>query len=355
MYNVYIRGDILDKIELNSLRLDELKDYMLSINEESFRGEQLFSYFHRNMCYKLDDIQVLPQKLRQSLIEKAYVNEIGLLRRYDSKIDNTKKFLFLLEDNNIIESVLMEYTHGFTACISTQVGCSMGCSFCASTKEGRIRNLTPSEMLNQIYLIEKDVHVKISNIVLMGSGEPLENYDNTMNFLNIIHHPKGHNISYRNITLSTCGIVPKIYELAKENIPITLSISLHSPFDDIRTDMMPIGKKYKIKDIIDACKYYENITSRRITFEYTLIEGVNDRKEDVDELVKILRKINSHINLIPLNPIKEFNKDRPSINNIERFQKQLTRNNIQVTIRNEKGIDINGSCGQLRRDYLSDN
>lgn len=344
----------LTKVELNSLSLDELRTHMVSIGEKTFRGEQLFSYFNNQMGLMLDEIQVLPLKLRKKLIENSKINEIKLLKRFDSNVDSTKKFLFLLEDNNIIESVLMEYSHGLTVCISTQVGCRMGCSFCASTKEGRIRNLTPSEMLNQIYFIEKDIDKRISNIVLMGSGEPLDNYDNTMKFLNIIHDPKGHNISYRNITLSTCGIVPAIYDLAKENIPITLSISLHSPFDDIRSDMMPIGKKYKIKEIIEACRFYENTTSRRLTFEYTLIEGVNDRNEDVEELKRILKGLSSHINLIPLNPIKEYNKERPSISNIERFQKQLTRNNIQVTIRKEKGMDISASCGQLRRDYLSD-
>ncbi len=343
----------MEKIELNSLSLDELKDYMISIGEKAFRGEQLFSYFNRNMGLELEKIQVLPQELRQKLITNAKVNRIELLKRFDSKIDNTQKFLFLLEDKNIVESVLMEYTHGFTICISTQVGCSMGCSFCASTKDGRIRNLSPSEMLNQVYLIEKNTNKTISNIVLMGSGEPLDNYDNTVKFLNIIHDSKGHMISYRNITLSTCGIVPRMYDLADEGIPITLSVSLHSPFDDIRTEMMPIGKKYKIRDVIEACKYYENKSKRRISFEYTLIEGINDRREDVEGLVKLLAGLNSHINLIPLNPIKEYEEGRPSINNIERFQKQLTRNNIQVTIRREKGIDISASCGQLRRDYLS--
>ncbi|NLY47150.1 MAG: 23S rRNA (adenine(2503)-C(2))-methyltransferase RlmN [Tissierella sp.] len=343
----------MDKIELNSLGLDELRSYMVSIGEKAFRGEQVFSFFNSRMGLNLDELQVLPLKLREDLKENVKVNEIRLLKRFDSKVDHTKKFLFLLEDNNIIESVLMEYSHGLTVCISTQVGCSMGCSFCASTKEGRIRNLTPSEMLNQIYFIEKNIGKSISNIVLMGSGEPLDNYDHTMKFLNIIHDTKGHNISYRNITLSTCGIVPRIYDLAKENIPITLSISLHSPFDDVRTEMMPIGKKYKIKDIIEGCKFYEKTTNRRLTFEYTLIEGVNDRKEDVDELRRILKGTNSHINLIPLNPIKEYKKDRPSLSSIERFQKQLTKYNIQVTIRKEKGMDISASCGQLRRDYLS--
>lgn len=343
----------MEKTEINSLRLDELRSYMVSIGEKAFRGEQIFSYFNSRMGLSLDELQVLPLNLRQSLKENAKVNELKLLKRFDSNLDNTKKYLFLLEDNNIIESVLMEHSHGFTVCISTQVGCSMGCSFCASTKEGRIRNLTPSEMLNQIYFIEKDINKSITNIVLMGSGEPLDNYDNTMSFLNIIHDPKGHNISYRNITLSTCGIVPGIYDLAKENIPITLSVSLHSPFDDIRTEMMPIGKRYKIREIIEACMFYENTTGRRLTFEYTLIEGVNDRNEDVEELKRILKDTNSHINLIPLNPIKEYKKDRPSLSSIERFQKQLTKNNIQVTIRKEKGMDISASCGQLRRDYLS--
>ncbi len=343
----------MEKVELNSLSLDELKSYMVSIGEKAFRGEQVFSYFNSRMGLDLDELQVLPLKLRQDLKEKVGVNGVRLLERFDSKIDSTKKYLFLLEDNNIIESVLMEHSHGLTICISTQIGCSMGCSFCASTKEGRIRNLTPSEMLNQIYFIEKDIGKNISNIVLMGSGEPLDNYDNTMKFLNIIHDPKGHNISYRNITLSTCGIVPGIINLAKENLPITLSVSLHSPFDDIRTKMMPIGKKYKIKDIMEACKFYEGTTNRRLTFEYTLIEGVNNREEDVEELRRILKGTNSHINLIPLNPIKEYEKDRPSLSSIERFQKQLTKSNIQVTIRKEKGMDISASCGQLRRDYLS--
>ncbi|MFY9213788.1 MAG: 23S rRNA (adenine(2503)-C(2))-methyltransferase RlmN [Tissierellaceae bacterium] len=340
-------------IELNSLSLDELRDYMISIGEKPFRGEQLFSYFHRNMGLSMDDIHILPMKLRQELKESAKVNRVRLLKRLDSKIDNTKKYLFLLEDNNIIESVLMEHKHGLTVCISTQVGCRMGCSFCASTKEGRIRDLSPSEMLNQVYSIEKDIDKKISNIVLMGSGEPLDNYDNTMKFLDIIHHPKGHNLSYRNITLSTCGLVPEIYDLAEEDLPITLSISLHSPFDDIRMKMMPVARKYKIKDLMEACRHYEARTGRRLTFEYTLIEGVNDRREDVDELGRILRGLNSHINLIPLNPIKEYKKARPSISNIERFQRQLLGKNIQATIRQEKGEDISAACGQLRRDYLS--
>lgn len=339
--------------ELNSMTLEELKEYMVSLGEKAFRGEQLFTFFNRNKGLDIDEIRVLPKKLREKLKEESKVNKVKILERFDSKTDNTKKYLFLLEDNNIVEGVYMEYAHGISVCISTQVGCRMGCSFCASTKEGLIRNLTPAEMLNQIYLMEKDMGVTISNIVLMGSGEPLDNYDNVLKFLNIIHDPKGHNISYRNITLSTCGVVPRIYDLAKEDIPITLSISLHSPFDKYRSEIMPISRAYSLKELMKACRYYEKTTNRRLTFEYTLIEGVNDRKEDVEELTRLLRGLNSHVNLIPLNPIKEYNKSRPELSNIKRFQRELNKNHINATIRQEKGLDISASCGQLRRDYLN--
>ena len=243
----------------------------------------------------------------------------------------------------------MEYKHGNTACISTQVGCKMGCEFCASTKEGLIRNLTTAEMLNQIYMMEKNTNKTISNIVLMGSGEPLDNYNNTLKFINIIHDEKGHNTSLRNITLSTCGVVPKIYDLAKENLPITLSISLHSPFDESRASMMPIARKYKIKDLMDACRFYGDSTNRRLTFEYTLIENVNDSEKDVIELAKILKGINAHVNIIPLNPIKEYLNDRPNRESVEKFQQRLVNRNIPATIRREMGSDISASCGQLRR------
>ena len=246
----------------------------------------------------------------------------------------------------------MEYKHGFSVCISTQVGCKMGCSFCASTKDGFIRNLSPAEMLNQIYMIQKDIGQSISNVVLMGSGEPLNNYENTLKFLNIIHDEKGQNISYRNITISTCGVVPRIYDLAKENIPITLSISLHTPFDKEREEIMPINKKYKLDELLKACKAYEETTSRRITFEYTLIKGVNDSSAHIEELAKLLRGLNCHVNVIPLNPIKEYNKDRPSKEDVEKFYKALDKRKIPVSIRREMGGDISASCGQLRRDHL---
>lgn len=344
----------MKEIELNSLTLEESKNYMVKIGEKKFRGEQLFSFFNRNNKIDIEELKVLPEKLRKDLLENATINKMGIHKRFDSKVDKTKKYLYILEDNNIIESVAMEYTHGNTACISTQVGCKMGCSFCASTKEGLIRNLTPAEMLNQIYMMEKDLGKNITNIVLMGSGEPLDNYDNTLKFINIINDEKGHNISLRNITLSTCGVVPKIYDLAKENLPITLSISLHSPFDEDRKKIMPVARKYTISELMDACKYYVDETKRRITFEYTLIENTNDRDKDVRELVKILKDINCHVNIIPLNPIEEFDKTRPERRSVEGFQNKLAENNINATIRREMGGDISASCGQLRRSIIDE-
>ncbi|MBC8590458.1 23S rRNA (adenine(2503)-C(2))-methyltransferase RlmN [Lachnospiraceae bacterium NSJ-29] len=339
-------------MELNSLTLDETKEFVLSLGQKSYRGEQLFSSLNRHKILDIQKIHQLPKEFRDTLETQSRINKIKILNRFDSKVDDTKKFLYLLEDNNIIESVYMKYDHGNSICISTQVGCRMGCSFCASTKEGRIRNLTAAEMLNQIYIMENDLNLTIDNIVLMGSGEPLDNYENTLKFLNIIHDPKGHNTSYRNITLSTCGIIPRIYDLGREGVPITLSISLHSPFDQYRSQIMPISKKYKINELMEACKFYTRTNNRRLTFEYTLIEGINDREEDINELVKILKGINAHINLIPLNPIKEYNMNRPSKNNVEIFYKKLKKIGIPVTIRKEKGADISASCGQLRRDYL---
>lgn len=345
----------MDKAELNSMKLNELREYMVSIGEKAFRGEQLFISFNKHQKLDLENINVLPDSLRKKLKTNSKVNFMSILKRFDSHIDSTKKYLYLLNDENIVEGVAMEYTHGMTACISTQVGCKMGCEFCASTKGGLIRNLTPAEMLNQIYLMEKDLGKNINNIVLMGSGEPLDNYDNTLNFINIINDKKGHNTSLRNITLSTCGVVPKIYDLANEDLPITLSISLHSPFDTERIKIMPIAKRYSISELMEACRHYENRTNRRVTFEYTLIEGVNDSKLEVLELVKILKGINGHINLIPLNPIVEYNKDRPSRENVEKFQNLLKKYNIPVTIRREKGNDISASCGQLRRSFSEEN
>lgn len=346
------KGDKMEKLELNSLTLEETKEFMVKIDEKKFRGEQLFTAFNKNRILDLDKINVLPKSTREKLSTLGKINKISILKRFDSNIDNTSKYLFLLEDGNIIESVLMKYNHGNTTCVSTQVGCKMGCEFCASTKDGFVRNLSPAEILNQIYMMETDLDIRIDNVVIMGSGEPLDNYENTLKFMKILHDEKGHNSSYRNISLSTCGVVPRIYDLAKENLPITLSISLHSPFDDERRKMMPIAKKYSVEELIESCKEYLRTTSRRLTFEYTLIEGINDRDKDANQLASILKNLNAHVNLIPLNPIKEYNMDRPELSKIKFFQNKLLKRNIKTTIRKEMGSDISGSCGQLRRNNL---
>lgn len=342
----------MDKINLNDLSLEEIKSLMVEYGEKSFRGEQIFSFINKEKVSNIDDITVLSKKLREDLKAKVNIKSVEIYKRFDSELDDTKKYLFLLEDNNIIEGVAMHYKHGWTACISTQIGCKMGCSFCASTKDGVIRNLSPGEMAGQIYTIEKDLGIRISNIVMMGSGEPLDNFDNVIKFMEIIHDEKGKNISYRNIALSTCGIVPKIYELADINLPITLSISLHSPFEEERVKIMPITKKYGIDELMEACKYYEDKTKRRITIEYTLIKDVNDDLRNADELIKILKGLNAHVNLIPLNPIEEYGEGRSSNKHIKNFERILSKANINTTIRREMGSDISASCGQLRRAHI---
>lgn len=343
----------MEIIELNSLTLEESKDLMLEIDEKKFRGEQLFTAINNNKIFDLNEIHVLPKSTREKLSKIGKINRLKILKRFDSKLDVTSKYLFLLEDGNIIESVLMKYSHGNTACVSTQVGCKMGCEFCASTKDGFVRNLSPGEILNQVYMMESDLDIRISNVVIMGSGEPLDNYDSTIKFMKILNEEKGHNTSYRNITLSTCGLVPRIYDLAEENLPITLSISLHSPFNEERQKMMPIAKRYSVKELMKACRHYLQSTKRRITVEYTLIEGVNDREKDAIELANILDGLNIHINLIPLNPIDEYKQDRPEVTRIKSFQNKLLKRKLKTTIRKEMGSDISGSCGQLRRNNFN--
>jgi len=341
-------------MDLKSLTLEEVKDIFISMGEKPFRGEQLYKWMHTTLADSVLDITVLSKDLKDKLNKNFQYTNLKIVERFDSKVDNTKKYLFLLEDGNIIESVMMEHKHGVSVCLSTQVGCRMGCTFCASTKEGLVRNLLPGEILDQFYKIQKDIGKSITSIVLMGSGEPLDNYENVIKFLNIIHDEKGQNISYRHITLSTSGVVPKIYELANEMLPITLSISLHSPFDEERRKIMPIGKKYSIDEIIKACKSYIAETNRRITFEYTLINGVNDRDKDANELIKLLKGMLCHVNLIPLNPISEVDLIKPEEKSIIKFKNILEKNGINVTIRKEKGGDVNAACGQLRRDYIKD-
>lgn len=341
-------------MELNSMTLDRLKMLVQEYNEKSYRGEQLFRYFHQQDGNDLSELKQLPESFREELIQDHSVNKLKVMHKFTSKMDGTVKYLYLLPDGNIIESVVMSYSHGYSQCISTQVGCGMGCSFCASTKGGLVRNLTASEMANQIYEAEKDLGIRISNIVLMGSGEPLDNYDNVIDFFSIINHKTGRNISLRSITLSTCGIVPSIYRLADENIPITLSISLHSPFDEKRQEIMPVAKLYKLEQLMESLRYYTEKTNRRITFEYTLIEDINDREEDAREIARLIGGMLAHVNLIPLNPIEEYSKGRPEKDHVVRFQSMLKKQNIATTIRREMGGDISASCGQLRRSVLDD-
>ncbi|MGM0395806.1 MAG: 23S rRNA (adenine(2503)-C(2))-methyltransferase RlmN [Bacillota bacterium] len=341
-------------MELNSMTHKSLKELVLLYEDKGFRAEQIFRYFHQQDGDDIMTLEQLPLSLREKLKSEHTVNNIKILHKFKSSVDETIKYLYLLPDGNIIESVVMSYTHGYSQCISTQVGCRMGCSFCASTKDGLVRNLTAAEMSNQIYQAEKDLGIRISNIVLMGSGEPLDNYENVIDFFDIINSKLGRNISLRNITLSTCGIVPGIYKLADENLPITLSISLHSPFDEKRGEIMPIAKRYPLVELMKSLKYYSKATSRRITFEYTLIKNTNDGEEEAKEIARLLNGLLAHVNLIPLNPIREYSEGRPDRDHVVKFQSMLKKLGVTTTIRREMGGDISASCGQLRRSVLED-
>lgn len=334
-------------MELNSMYLDELCDFFEKNGEKSFRGTQLFTFFHDKKKIDVENSNLSAKAL--SIIEKEEINNTEIYKIYDSKLDDTKKFLFKLKDKNLIEGVLMRYKYGYAQCISTQVGCRMGCDFCASTKSGLIRNLTAAEMLREIYEIENKLNIKVSNFILMGSGEPLDNFDEVIRFIKILHDEKGHNTSYRNITISTCGVADKIYELADLNIPINLAVSLHQTNDFERSSLMPINKRYNLKELKDSLEYYVNKTNNRITFEYTLIRNQNDNDKNVEEIYDFAKNIKCNINLIPLNPIDEFDEKRPSKFEIIEFKTKLEKKGFNVTIRRELGKDISASCGQLRR------
>ena len=331
--------------------LEEISSWMKENNESAFRAKQVFSWIYKNV-WEFDEMKNLPKTLIEKLKENFYIGIPKIVGEFESTLDRTHKFLFAFEDGNIIESVIMRYKYGNSICISTQVGCRMGCKFCASTLEGRVRNLTAGEILSEVILAQKLLGERISNIVLMGSGEPLDNYENVTKFLDLVNADYGLNIGQRHITLSTCGLVPKIYELADKGYSITLAISLHAFNDETRREIMPIANKYSIKEILEACDYYFNKTGRRITFEYSLVSGINDSKEDAKALAKLLRGRQCHVNLIPVNEIKENTLKRPSKKTIEDFEKIVSENGIDVTVRREMGTDINAACGQLRRDFL---
>ena len=340
------------KTDIKSMNLDELTEYIKSIGQPAFRAKQLYEWMHVKLADSYDEMSNIPAALKQRLQNECDMPVHEMVRKQVSVEDGTAKYLFRLEDGNLIESVLMHYHHGNSVCISSQVGCRMGCRFCASTLDGLERNLRPSEMLDQIYRIQKDSGERVSNVVVMGSGEPFDNFDNLIKFEQLLTDENGLNISARNLTVSTCGIVPNIYRLADMKLQLTLAISLHAPNDERRKALMPIANKYSIAEIMEACRYYINKTGRRVTFEYSLVKGENDTDECAAELSELVKGMNCHINLIPVNPIKERNFKQSDIDRINKFKNKLEKNRINVTIRREMGRDIDGACGQLRKSYM---
>ena len=338
------------KIDILALLPEELEEQIKLCGEKKFRAKQIFSWLHVKQVRSFEEMTDLSAQLRAKLNDLFCIKSLFAVKKLESCTDNTVKYLYELSDGNHIESVLMEYEHGNTICVSTQVGCKMGCRFCASTIAGYKRDLTSSEILLQIYEAQRLSGRKIGGAVLMGIGEPLDNYDNVVNFLKLISCAQGFNLSLRHVSLSTCGIVPKIYELAELKLGITLSISLHSTNNKARSEIMPINDKYDINELIQACKYYFSVTGRRISFEYSLISGHNDSKQDAKELAQLLKNFNCHINLIPVNKIKErdYHSDRKAA---YRFQKYLEEYCMNATVRRTLGADIDAACGQLRREY----
>jgi 23S rRNA (adenine2503-C2)-methyltransferase len=342
----------MNKIDIKSLSLKELEDLLAELGDKPFRGKQIYEWLHVKLISSFDDMTNLSKQLRERLKEVCQITNLIEVNKLVSKDGDTTKFLFQLYDDRVLESVLMKYHHGNSVCISSQVGCKMGCTFCASTIGGFERNLTPSEMLDQIYQIQKISGERVSNVVVMGTGEPLDNIDHLVKFIGMLSDEHGLNISQRNITVSTCGLVDKIKELADQDLQITLAISLHAPNDNLRQQIMPIANRYSIESIMEACHYYYKKTGRRITFEYSLIEGVNDLPELAKELSRLVKGLNCHINLIPINPIRERNYRQSESKNILNFKNILEKNRINVTIRREMGTDIDAACGQLRKSYM---
>lgn len=339
-------------MDLKSLNLNELTEYISSLGEPKFRAKQLYDWLHKKHVASFDEMSNIPASLKNKFMEQGEFISLEPVEVLISQIDGTRKYLFGLNDGNVIESVFMRYKHGNSVCISSQVGCRMGCRFCASTLDGLTRNLTPSEMLEQIYAIERHTGERVSNVVVMGSGEPMDNFDNILKFVELLTDANGINISQRNLTISTCGIVPKINELAEKKLQITLAISLHASSNEKRKELMPIANAFSIEELMTACRNYFDKTGRRITFEYSLVQGVNDTNEDSERLVNLIRGINCHVNLIPVNPIKERDYKQSTNKSIEAFKGRLEKSGIQVTIRREMGRDINGACGQLRKSYI---
>ena len=342
-----------NKIDIKSFNLEELTAFIVENGEKAFRAKQVYQWLHVKQVDAFDEMTNLSKAFREKLEQLCYITDLHQEAVQISKIDGTRKYLFLLEDGNVIERVLMRYKHGNSVCISSQVGCRMGCRFCASTLDGLVRGLKPSEMLDQIYKIGKDIGERISNVVVMGTGEPMDNFDNLLKFIELLTDENGLNISQRNLTVSTCGIVPRMRELADRQLSITLALSLHASNQQKRLELMPVANKYDIHEVIDACRYYFDKTGRRVTFEYSLVGGVNDTDEDAKELSQLIHGMNCHVNLIPVNPIKERDYVQSNAAVIAAFKNKLEKNGINVTIRREMGRDIDGACGQLRKRYIT--
>lgn len=339
----------MDKVRLKDLTFDELTEYFLSIGQKKYRAKQVYEWLYKGV-ESFDEMTNLSKELREQLDQLCVITTLKILRKQVSK-DGTIKYLFELSDGETVESVLMDYKHGHPICISTQVGCNMGCKFCASTLGGKVRDLTPGEIADQVIFAAKDSKCTISNIVLMGMGEPLDNYDNVTKFIVNINHHAGMNIGARHIALSTCGIVPRIIQLADECLPVTLSVSLHAPSDDKRSEIMPVNRKYNISELMDAIDYYISKTNRRVTFEYSLISGVNDDVKTARSLLKLIKGKLCHVNLIPVNSVRETGYVKSTPEDIVAFRTVLEQNGVTTTVRRELGSDIDASCGQLRRKH----
>lgn len=343
----------MDKQQLNAFTEQQLTDLMKEMGQPAFRAKQIFRWLHQKQISDFSEMTDQPKSLLEQLEQKFTLAKLVPIRRQQSK-DGTIKFLFQLPDGNCIETVLMRYNYGNTVCVSTQVGCRMGCRFCASTQAGLVRCLTAGEIAAEIYAAAQDIGERISHIVLMGIGEPLDNFDNVMDFLSIISSPMGVNIGMRNISLSTCGIVPMIDKLAEKKLQLTLSISLHAPNDAMRSKMMPVNNAYPVKELISACRRYQKQTGRRISFEYSMVKGVNDSAQTANELAALIRGMGAHVNLIPINPVDGSPYSATDAANVKRFQKQLEQLGVNATIRRRLGSDISAACGQLRREARED-
>lgn len=344
----------MERRDLMNMEIPELQNLLETMGQQKFRAKQIFQWIGRGVR-DVDEMTDLSRSLREQLKLSSHIGSLTIKKKLVSKIDGTAKYLFELPDGNIIESVLMRYRHGLTVCISSQVGCKMGCKFCASTQAGYKRDLTAGEMLDQVMSISSDSGERIGNVVIMGIGEPFDNYENVMKFLRLIHNPEGMNMGYRHLTVSTCGLVPEILKFAGENIPVNLSISLHAPDDKLREALMPVGRKYSIDKLIEACKIYTEATKRRLTFEYAMISGVNDALENAEKLASMLKGMLCHVNLIPANPVAGSGFDQSGRKRMEEFEGILEKNGIETTVRRELGSDINAACGQLRRSEMEKN